>query len=71
MDYYVIYKYPKDYPASFVVRPYHVQGDGSVLTEPIHHLYESLEDARKAIPPGLVCINRHDYDDPVIAETWI
>jgi len=75
MKYYVIYKYPKDYPDHYVVRMFTMQGDGSVL--PSHefdngfNLAETLTQARDHIPSGLVCVPADKKDDPVIVETWL
>ena len=32
---------------------------------------DGLEEARRAVPGGCVCIERAPCDDPVIAEVWI
>jgi hypothetical protein len=66
----VIYDHPLDYPNHWVVRA-HVVFPG--ITGVSHHayLYSSLEEARRALPPGLVKCNRHPTDDPQIFETWI
>lgn len=71
MKYYVIYKYPKDYPDNFVVRMFTMQGDGSLLPSDELHVVESLNQARNRIPSGLVCVPADKKDDPVIVETWL
>lgn len=63
---YVVYDHPSDYPNCFVVRLW--KNGQPTLT---HILAESLEQARKMIPNGLVRIPRHVSDDPVIVETWV
>ncbi len=73
MKYYVIYKYPKDYPDHYVVRMFTMQSDGSVLLsnefEDSFHLTETLTQARDYVPSGLVCVPADKNDDPVIVET--
>jgi len=70
MDYYVIYKYPSDFPHNFVVRKYtmddKMQPKAGTCT-----LFQSLESARYSIPQYMTCVHRHEKDDPVIVETWI
>lgn len=59
-----IYDHPSDYPNHFVVRRWEWMTPDEGC-----QLYDTLEDARAAIPPGLVCIVGNS--DPVIIETWI
>lgn len=61
-----IYNYPSDYPDKFVVRLW----EGELPTAEFS-LHDTLEEARAAVPPGLVCLQRFDNDDPVIVETWL
>jgi len=59
-----IYDHPKDYPNHFVLRRWE-------WTTPDEdcQLFDTLEEARAAVPPGLV---RFVGDsNPVIVETWI
>lgn len=65
---YVIYDHPLDYPHHFVVRQFHI-GSGTV-TAGSTDLADSLENARKLIPLGLVNVGRHHEDDFAIVETW-
>lgn len=69
MNYYVIYKKPRDYPKDYVVRGYYVNNEG--IQHGFPGICSTLKEARKLIPTGLVCVSRHKQDDPVIVETWI
>lgn len=62
-----IYRSPSDHPGMWVVRPHYVPGGPARA----HYVTSSLEDARRVVPPGLICLSRHEDDDPVIYETWI
>jgi hypothetical protein len=65
-----IYDHPRDSPDKFVVRA-HRSGKG--FTQPsdeaTHH--NTLEEARAAIPEGLVWFDRQPEDDKAILETWL
>ena len=60
-----IYDHPKDYPNHFVLRRWEWETPDMEC-----QLFDTLEAARAAVPPGLVCMT-HPNDDPAIAETWI
>jgi hypothetical protein len=66
---YVIYDHPKDFPTKFIVRRW------SVLNEPLPdagcNAADTLLEARKLIPRGLVNLGRYPADDPCIAEVWV
>lgn len=67
-----IYKNPRDYPGCYVVR----RGQAILALGIVHDLEptavcHSLVEAREAVPPGRVRMDRHPDDDPVIVETWI
>lgn len=67
---FVIYRNPADYPDKVVVRRWsigaaQVTPDAAPLT-----LVDTVEAARAALPPGLVCLGREPGDDPVIVEVW-
>lgn len=70
MEMYVIYQDTADYPGQIVARQW-VFGEtkyvpsGRVLTG------FSLDDVRKKIPAGMICIGRAQEDDPVIREVWL
>lgn len=70
MKYYVIYFNTSDYPLKWVVRQFTV-GPQRKDVPGAARLFESLEEARAAVPKGLFCIPRYEIDDPVIAETWL
>lgn len=59
-----IYRHPSDYPNHFVVRRWEWMKPDEGC-----QLYDTLEDARESIPPGLVCIAGDS--NSVIIETWI
>jgi hypothetical protein len=69
---FTVYKSPRDYPGSFVVRRWRVR-KGQVEAEkelwcpPV----PTLALARKTMPAGYAVLARHPSDDPTIAETWI
>lgn len=65
----VIYDHPRDFPQYFVVRPQIVWG--GLIRFGVATTYETLEQARSALPPGLYPLGRHESDDPAIAEVWI
>ena len=67
---YAIYNKPKDHPTKFVVRQW-IIGPGTVNAGPMICLADTLEEARKSVPEGLVLLPRFDDDDPVIEEVWI
>lgn len=71
MKYWVIYRYPKDYPHNYVVRRFTMNGDGSVLPSDEVSLAETLNEAREYVPFQSVCMPANKKDDPVIVETWI
>lgn len=65
-----IYEKPKDFPGHYVLRVSLLR-DGQVLPLPVCLLFFRLEDAREAIPNGLMNFGRSDGDDPSIKEVWI
>jgi hypothetical protein len=68
---YTIYKNPSDYPDKHVVRLWEVSKEGVLPhTNPII-VCDTLEQARLAIPKGLVSTGRKPDDDPVIVESYI
>lgn len=67
---YTIYKNPLDYPGKFVVRRWLV-GPSVIHSKELVAVVDSLEDARKAIPEGLIVTPRDADDDRVIVETWV
>ena len=71
MNYYVIYRCPKDYPDELVMRKYTINGDGSIKPHDNPYVSDSLEVLRRSVPSGLVCVPASKNDDPVIVETWL
>ncbi len=67
---YVVYKHPRDFPGQWVVRRQVVRGH-QILVAKESAQFASLEEARKAVPPGLYCQPRFPEDDPVIYEVWM
>jgi hypothetical protein len=68
---YAIYDSPKDMPGMFVVRAHNVE-QGEVKADPGADAFHSLQEARAHCQRlGLVCMQRHPDDDPVIVETWL
>lgn len=68
---FTIYKNPRDYPDSWVLRAHEVLRDGT--TRPNHAAFigPTLESVRAAVPPDKICLGRLPADDPVIYESWI
>jgi len=66
MELWVIYKHPKDYPDKYVARKW-------ILDEPTSEAVfaNTLEEARLAIPKGLIRMERNNQDDPCIVEIWL
>lgn len=64
----VIYDRPRDYPDHVVVRKWLVREQAEPTPCTLH---DSIEAARAALPPGLVCLPRDPHDDPFIVETWL
>jgi hypothetical protein len=69
---YVIYHRPKDLPQSlpFWVRRWRIEG-GAIFPEVVTGGGNTIEEARRSIPPDLYNLGRQPGDDPVIAEVWI
>lgn len=72
MTQWIVYQSPCDYPGKVVVRGVDIFADEPQL---VHHtecaVFESLEDARAAIPPHLYRLERHPSDPAPIVEVWI
>ena len=75
MRQYTIYRNPRDYPGRCVVRGWTIvrgehQHELIVDAEPLA-IVDTVEEARAAVPPGLVRLDRLPGDDPVIVEVWL
>ena len=68
---YTIYDHPRDYPDNYVVRAFILTSEGKQYASEECKLADSLEEARKFVPPDKVLTKRYPHDDPVIVETWI
>jgi len=68
---YTIYANPRDFPGYYVVRAHDVLRTGGTQARRDFRLADSLEAARRHIPPGLYNIGREPGDDHTIVETWI
>jgi hypothetical protein len=72
-----VYKKPRDYPESYVVRrsvvfcgAHPLAGQVAMDSQPTA-VVSSLEDARAHVPPGRYCLPRYLEDDPCIVEVWL
>lgn len=68
---YCVYERPSDYPKSFVVRRWLVGGLTAVPDREAHAVTKTLDEARAAIPVGLVRLDRAPNDDAVVSEVWL
>lgn len=66
---FTVYDHPADHPNHVVVRAWFIRG-GEVIPFGFVWPFKTLEEAREAIPVGMVCIPRFSGDDPCIAEVW-
>jgi hypothetical protein len=74
LELYAIYDHPRDYPEEFVARRWRVRrGLDMALadTGPPNIRGKTLDEVRRQLPAGLVCLDRFAEDDPVIVETWL
>lgn len=65
-----LYDHPLDYPEWFVARP-HIILPKLPTAFPMHLMARDLETLRRALPNGLVRMERLADDDPCIIETWV
>lgn len=70
LDMFVITTKTSDFGDKFVIRKHEITNKGTWPTTQ-YKLADSLEEARKLISDGKVCIPRDKNDDPVIVESWI
>lgn len=63
---FTVYKNPSDFPGKYVVRLFDANKPMRLIT-----VSDTLEAARKTIPPDYLCTPRSQTDDPIIVETWI
>lgn len=67
---YAIYVNPADMPGRFVTREWHIARGASAPLAGRAWPANSLEQARRVVPEGMVRLERQPDDDPVILETW-
>jgi hypothetical protein len=69
---YVITYGTRDYGGKYVVRDQAVLPGGEIRIAPHPRaVCDTLEEARRAVPPGVVRLQAFQDDDPAIVETWI
>lgn len=66
----VIYDRPSDYPDKVVLRRQFATRR-CVEIDPEAWVFDTVTQARLAIPPFLHNLGRYDMDDPCIVEVWI
>lgn len=67
----VVYDHPSDFPDRYIARQRTVGIAGDQPTDRVM-VSLSLDSIRTALANlGLVCIPRHETDDPVIVEVWL
>jgi hypothetical protein len=62
-----VYKSPSDHPGKWVLRGHDVPGG----PRRSYMSFDSLEQARAAVPIGLIRMTRDPSDDAAIYESWI
>jgi hypothetical protein len=65
-----VFERPGDHPDTFVARMF-VVGRGTHAPTSATVKGNTLEEVRKALPQGLVCVRREPGDDPKIVEVWL
>jgi hypothetical protein len=65
-----IFQRPLDYPQEVVIRQAFVE-PGQVLAGPLVWRGQSVEEARRNLPPGLFCIPRSPEDVGSLVESWV
>lgn len=70
---YTIYFNPRDYPGRFVMREWFiVKGSREPMPAPLPSaVCDTLEEARRALPPGVVWMGRNPEDESQIVEVWV
>ena len=64
---YTIHRDPEDHPGKWVVRQRNIPGGGRLACA----IVDSLEQARAAVPFGLINLAKMPGDEPDLFETWI
>ena len=65
-----VYRYPRDYPDSWVARRIIVRAAQTLMTNDMY-IAETLQEIRALLPKGLHRLDRSPHDDPVITEVWL
>jgi hypothetical protein len=65
-----VYRDPTDYPGMWVLRGHDVTASGSAPRRDCF-ISDTIEAVHRALPPGLVRLDRNLEDDPKIVETWV
>lgn len=68
---YTIFASPADYRGRYVVRGYTILPGRVVVDAVPAAVVLTLDEARAAIPTGLVRLDRHPDDPDVIVESWV
>jgi len=69
---FVVCENPKDFPSKYVVRLWQINRNiKKTLPTPYCVVKDTIEEARKAMPPNLYRFGKDSHDHPVIIETWI
>lgn len=73
---FVIYANPRDFPGKFVVRRWLVGRMGGNrgtygADEKPTAVVDTLEEARGAVPSGLIRLDRSAHDDHAVHEVWL
>jgi hypothetical protein len=69
MEFYVIYRHPRDHPRDYVVRRWSLDR-GYPLPTADYQLATNLPAARSLLPPGLLRFDRDSADDQCVVESW-
>jgi hypothetical protein len=70
IEVYTVFYNTVDYPKMYCVRKFHATA-GHVVPMDMLGTADTLEEARKFIPEGLVPLSPHEEDEDTIIETWI
>jgi hypothetical protein len=72
MTMWTIYRETSDFPGKIVVRRIMILGGEAYPAPKPSYIGDSLEDARRMIPPEADhCIHRSPDDHPSIVESWL
>ena len=71
LEMFTIYDHPSDFPDHFVLRRWVITSPGQAHPSLAAKFFDTIEEAREAVPPGLIRTERTENDDPTIVETWI